>query len=442
MKKLMLINGSSSSPVTKEVTDGYTVLYVHENGTITANYSSIYAASFAKLATQIKDDDTDININQYTFKMTYKGYYMGNDDDWMFNVGWSHAHPDDLAKASRDLSLYRKNLISFDKLRKYNVIHITNLYSQFDINRLIKFVIIPMAKEFSDLVELEDSLPYEDPISYWDVSPVVVHISKYQFRLVNNYYRTIKFIEWVITDDVPKAVCNYSGIVTGIFNGKRTYQYDRKLTNVSIDDTDNLTVNGWVIKADNKYASNSITKVNYQKEVIMPKSLDESLYDGKKWLASFCLPNHCDYTNKQLLEIYKYSVSTEDTVLEGCYDMTYRIIGAIRYLRDLGYEGYMFVNIQPKNTELPDIIDPIAKQEVFDTRDTVLVDLVQLGVETKIIDNDYYVNGIGEIRWMKETTDYTVGMDEDGFLTYTSHTELEFTEGDFNEYGLLAVKVK
>lgn len=427
MKKLMLINGSSSSPVTKEVTDGYTVLYVHENGTITANYSSIYAASFAKLATQIKDDDTDININQYTFKMTYKGYYIGNDDDWMFNVGWSHAHPDDLAKASRDLSLYRKNLIPFDKLRKYNVIHITNLYSQFDINRLIKFVVIPMAKEFSDLVELEDSLPYEDPISYWDVSPIVVHISKYQFKLVNNYYRTTKFIEWVITDDVPKAVCNYSGIVTGIFNGKRTYAYDRKLTNVSVDDTDNLTVNGWVIKADNKYASNSITKVNYQKAVVMPKSLDESLYDGKKWLESYCLPEHCDYTNKQLLEIFKYSVSTEDTVLEGCYDMTYRIIGAARYLKDLGYEGYMFINIQPKNTELPDIIDPIAKQEVFDNRNDIIYDLLELGITPTAED--------GELK-------YTITQNELKQLVFTDQYNNEYDEYDVELYGLITIEVK
>lgn len=467
MKKLVLINGVSNSPVVKQVTDGYTVVYVHENGTITANYSSIYATSFAKLSTQIKDEDTVININHYEFKMTYKGYYIGNEDDWMFNVGWTHTRPDDLAKASRDLALYKKNLIPFNALRKYNVINITNLYSQFDINRLIKFVIIPLAKEFSDLVDLEElskkqraqysGLPYEDPKYWWDISPVTVKISKYQFKLVNNYYRTSKFIEWVLTDTEPKAVCSYSGIVTGIFNDKRTYQYDKHLTNVAVDN-EQLTLNGWIIKADGSYASNEITKVNYYTEVKMPKTLDESLYDGKQWLSSSCLPRHSDYTNKQLLEIFKYSISTEDTVLECCYETTFRILGAIRYLKDLGYTGDMYINIQPKNTELPDIVDPIAKQKVFDTRDDVIGDLYKLGVyDMALVDyayrkrakavfkNNTLIN-IGYEYFQDRKSDkirYMVSYDyDDEQLSYIDGNGRQFIEGDFEEYGLIVISIK
>ena len=445
-KKYLFVNGNSNSAVIRTIYNNNVQFDVHENGTITCNYPQVYVSSFTQVANKLVDDTHNINVAMYSFKKDTKGYYIGHEDGFTFNVGWINPNADDLVNANISLQLYRKNLISRDKLQRYNVIRIKNLYSQYDINNYIKYTIIPIAKVFSFLIVDEDmkyTPIWDDPHMRWDVNPVVVYISKYQFQFVNDYYRTSKFIEWVLTDDTPKATPKYSGIVTNIINGKNIYQYDKCLTGTKIIDN-HLTINGWTLVPDGKYASKEIDKVNWYKPVKMPTTIEESLYDGKKWLRSICLPEHNDYTNKELLEIFKYSISTEDTVLECCYETTFRILGAIKYLKELGYIGDMYINIQPKNTELPDIIDPIAKQEVFDTRDTVIADLIQLGIDNiQIVDDGFYRNGIGYLYRYKSNTHYCVGMDNDGFITYTETLNgKQFPEYVFNEYGLIVITIK
>lgn len=383
-KKYYLINGKSNSPVVKTIEQNGVVFSIHENGYITSNYPSIFVSSLVKS----KLDLTCINVSNYTFKFYSNNYYKAEEDGFKFNVGWINQNPDELYKASVALQLYRKDLLPLNKLKRYTVIHITNLYSSYRLNQMIKFVIIPIAKEFSDLNPLEDAYGndlspiWDDQHHYWDESPVDVYINKDYFRLVNNSYRCSKFIEWHLVDELPKATTKYSGIVVGNVNGKSIYQYDHSLTNVG--ETDNcITINGWSIKGNEDYASSNITKINYYgKPLVEPKTLEQSLYDGEKWLKSFCLPSSYKYSNKDLIDIFTYSISNEYTVLESCYETTYKILGAVKYLKSIGYSGTLRVLIKEPNTGLP---DAYLEDLGFDTTTSVANELYQLGVTSKII---------------------------------------------------------
>lgn len=376
-KKYYLINGTSNSPVVKTIEQDGVVFSIHENGYITSNYPSIFVSSLVKS----KLDLTRINVSNYTFKFYSSNYYRAEEDGFTFNVGWINQNPDELYKAGNALQLYRKDLLPLNKLKRYTVIHITNLYSSYRLNQMIKYIIIPIAKEFSDLVERKDSPVWADAFHSWNVSPVDVYINKDYFRLVNNSYRCSKFIEWHLVDELPKATTKYSGIVVGNVNGKSIYQYDRSLTNVGT--TDNcITINGWSIKGNEDYASSKITRVNYYGyPLVEPKTLEQSLYDGEKWLKSFCIPSQCKYSNKDLVDIFKYSISNKDTVLESCYETTYKLLGAAKYLKSIGYHGAVRVLIKEPNTGLP---DTYLEDLGFDTTTSVANELRQLGINPRI----------------------------------------------------------